>query len=575
MDIVNRKEERMPEFILSCNLLVPKYSRITELDLSGRRLSCQQVEHLAPSLRRLDMSNNQLTELPEGLAHCRNLEHLDLSRNKLTQASLSFPLTSLLTVSLSHNKLTQFPSLVTQQPRLASLDLSHNLVSELPDALASSGTLRHLDLSWNSLKCAHLPLWLSLLPLCKEIRLAGCSLPSSLNWTGNRRVKSLHLGNAGLTTLPSGLMALRDLRHLSLSNMETGLSDGNSLSIKATEQTRNSLMLLPTDISRWRDMVSLQLTATGLVGLPDSIGEMKNLVVLNISGNNITFLPGTLTNLSSLRILEVSSSKLLLLPPDLVNMISLQHLLVAGNKLGFLPLLPPSLTTLDCHSNQVSSVSLELLSLPRLIRCDLSNNYLNLGKMEEDVGIELATRYMIMQEDLRVWQGVTVEGYAVRKEGFRAMRKLLSEPEQDETKLGNKMIGSNWPSSNEEGMFDADIEDYWDGLKESFEMKEEVEDGNNWRNDSSVIETPAENWECESDLSPGCQQLYNLARMDKAQFWGEGQFCPADRHNTPTLQLLGERREENKRLERGGVLVGESNVKVGNMEGHTMIEGQY
>ena len=57
----NQKEERMPKFILLCNILVPKYSRLTELDLSGGRLSCLPMKHLAPSLRRLNMSNNQLT----------------------------------------------------------------------------------------------------------------------------------------------------------------------------------------------------------------------------------------------------------------------------------------------------------------------------------------------------------------------------------------------------------------------------------------------------------------------------------------------------------------------------------
>ena len=123
-------------------LIREAYERnLTELDLSGNQLTQLPPEITElKNLTTLNLSWNQLTQLPPEITELKNLISLDLSGNQLTQLPPEITeLKNLTTLNLSWNQLTQLPPEITELKNLISLDLSKNpLISPTPE-IASMG----------------------------------------------------------------------------------------------------------------------------------------------------------------------------------------------------------------------------------------------------------------------------------------------------------------------------------------------------------------------------------------------------------------------------------------------------
>jgi Leucine-rich repeat (LRR) protein len=116
------------------------------------------------SLRTLDISHNMLTQLPDRLDQLIHLEYLVAVANQLTTTGLSCggtgPPPRLLGLYLSRNQLSAVPGrLVTDCPGLRELYLDHNRIAVLPAGLTANLTrLAILSLAGNRLA------WLPPLP---------------------------------------------------------------------------------------------------------------------------------------------------------------------------------------------------------------------------------------------------------------------------------------------------------------------------------------------------------------------------------------------------------------------------
>jgi len=150
----------------------------------------------------LDLSNNQLTTLPEAIAQLSNLSLLDLSDNQLTRLPEAIAqLSNLSWLNLSDNQLTTLPEAIAQLSNLNVLYLSDNQLTRLPEAIAQLSHLRVLGLSDNQLT----------------------TLPEAIAQLSHLIV--LYLSDNQLTTLPEAIKQLSQLEKLDLR--------GNQLNIPA------------------------------------------------------------------------------------------------------------------------------------------------------------------------------------------------------------------------------------------------------------------------------------------------------------------------------------------------------
>jgi Leucine-rich repeat (LRR) protein len=130
---------------------------LTELDLSRNNLENLEAKwECAPLLEKLNVSGNQITEIPASLTtKCARITHLNLANNRLVEG------------------LDALQSL----PGLVSLDLSHNAIVSLPPTLDTcpANCLQKLDLSWNS-NLQELTQWVQKMPVLRELDVSGTSL---------------------------------------------------------------------------------------------------------------------------------------------------------------------------------------------------------------------------------------------------------------------------------------------------------------------------------------------------------------------------------------------------------------
>ena len=145
----------------------------------------------------LDLSSQDLHELPPEIGKLANLTSLALGGNQLTALPAEISeLRNLTSLALIANQLTALPAEITELRNLTSLDLSLNQLATLPAEIGRLGKLTSLALSFNKLT----------------------ALPAEL--TELRSLTSLALSGNQLTALPAEITELRNLQTLDLRENE-------------------------------------------------------------------------------------------------------------------------------------------------------------------------------------------------------------------------------------------------------------------------------------------------------------------------------------------------------------------
>ncbi|MFL1493983.1 NEL-type E3 ubiquitin ligase domain-containing protein [Pseudomonas antarctica] len=142
--------------------LTVQFSHVHTLDLTGVQFSATGADgflNCFPALRKLGLSGNQLTAVPEAVERMTELETLDLAANAISDPQPLYRQlsgTRLRRLDLRANELSEFSTLDFGQ--LESLDLSYNRLSRFPRGALTATHLRTLNLCGNRIEILPAPL---------------------------------------------------------------------------------------------------------------------------------------------------------------------------------------------------------------------------------------------------------------------------------------------------------------------------------------------------------------------------------------------------------------------------------
>jgi Leucine-rich repeat (LRR) protein len=121
---------------------------------------------------KLDLSNKDLTKVPEYVFSMKQLEELNLSNNQLTGAipSQIGQLKNLKVLNLSHNLMTGLPAELGQLSQLTELDVSYNSLTGLPNELGNLKNLKTFNLIGNDYSTLDLEIIINKLPNLQVIK---------------------------------------------------------------------------------------------------------------------------------------------------------------------------------------------------------------------------------------------------------------------------------------------------------------------------------------------------------------------------------------------------------------------
>ncbi|MEN0108917.1 MAG: leucine-rich repeat-containing protein kinase family protein [Pseudomonas sp.] len=142
------------------------------LNLSGNQLS--QLPADLPRLRKLKVifcSDNPFTVVPEVLGDCPQLEMVGFKANRIAHVPAASLPAQLRWLILSDNQVAELPAELGARPRLQKLMLAGNRLAALPESLSACRNLQLLRIAANRFE--HLPQWLLELPHLAWLAYAG------------------------------------------------------------------------------------------------------------------------------------------------------------------------------------------------------------------------------------------------------------------------------------------------------------------------------------------------------------------------------------------------------------------
>ena len=314
------------------------------------------------NLVELNVSSNQLTEIPENIIELEELEILDFSSNPIeTLPEGIFRLCNLTNLKLNQMLLESLPEDFGSLSNLKNLDLRKNVFQSLPQSFSNLTQLEVLDLGENYFE--HFPpqicslqsldeLWLDenqieILPpeISKLEDITFLDLSQNLlnsfpdEISHFTKLSNLYLSDNLISRLPEGIGSLSNLEILNLDkNKLIDLTPyiGNCAKLEEITLVENALRQLPNSIGMLSDLKCLNVDGNRLKCLPPEIGQLKNLAILSLRENELTSLPQELSSCCELSVLDVTGNILSSLPYSLTRL-NLRGLWIAENQAKPMP----------------------------------------------------------------------------------------------------------------------------------------------------------------------------------------------------------------------------------------------
>jgi small GTP-binding protein len=339
--------------------------KLANIHESWLQTVCMEVPvngNRTPVIAHLDISSNELREIPVEVFQLVHLTRLDASRNKITSLPVShgnergWDCPRLSELDISSNRLTTIPSLLFLLPELKELNANDNEVTEVDISVWTAPKLNKLFLSRNRLKN---------FPSSSE--LTPSSLPQSPP-TGGRCQESGYQSGTPISSSSSLLLSSQAAKSLTESqnpfdeslsawmNRRRGSRPNTATATFGRDPRRMSVGSLQTSIMSWRfkNFQDSNFVVDELDDLESESSEEGSeggaLEHIDLSRNSLTSVPAELSCLA----------------PKLQKL-NLSHNRIRG--LGQLIEFPPGLEMLDASNNELCSAITESASLSVMTPC--------------------------------------------------------------------------------------------------------------------------------------------------------------------------------------------------------------
>lgn len=379
--------------------------RLTEKIFSGLKNSLQELRladnlfgdalnpvfssiefHGLNQLRVLDLSNNQIRALEEGIFKgCDNLQELKLDGNRLSSvpsSSLNGPI-AMKILSINFNRITTIEKdAFTAQPNLEQIDLMGNYISTVAgNAFHNLLKLKHVNLAFNKLD--HL---------------------NSDVFEGTEKVHSLDLAGNFLNEFPAtALKIFKELKYLNLSsNLIQKLEPSHMQSIPYLEildLSRNNIATIADKTFQHAQYLRyLDISVNMLRAIDDNtLQGLNNLETLFLEDNNILLIPAiTLNQLTKLKVLKLGYNRITAVSAEILAILSnrLTDLGLSYNVIRELPSYAfqnfKKLKTLDLSGNLLVNIEPHTFAglEKSLISLNLRGNRISSLMLEEPVVLQ-------------------------------------------------------------------------------------------------------------------------------------------------------------------------------------------
>jgi len=255
---------------------VPALPSLTSLQIGAHASGLLARICRMKRLRRLQIVDDTLTELPAAIGDLERLENLDVTTGELRALPDSVArLARLKQMHILDTRISKVPDWIGNLKRLQTLQFSGNKLTSVPDSLGDLTRLRWLALNRNPL----------------------AALPATIR--GLSRLRTLIAYDATLTQIPEWIGELTGLTRLDLD--------------------RNQLTELPSSVAALTRLQELNVSHNGLEQVPDSLRALHRLEKLWLNDNRIRTLPEWLVELPRLAQLTVQNNPLVSPPPEIAS----------------------------------------------------------------------------------------------------------------------------------------------------------------------------------------------------------------------------------------------------------------
>ncbi|MEH2423523.1 MAG: leucine-rich repeat domain-containing protein [Nostoc sp.] len=326
--------------------------------VSGNNLKTLPLELLGlPNLRKLDISGNPLESIPDVVTQILHLEELILIRVKLTE----------------------IPDAIVKLTNLTQLHLNDNQITQIPEALANLTNLTQLHLYNNQI--TQISEALAKLTNLRELDLNDnqiTQIPEAIVKLTN--LTQLHLNDNQITQIPEAIANLTNLTQLHLSyNKITQIPEAiaNLTNLTHLFLFNNQITQIPEVIAKLTNLTQLHLYSNQITQIPEAIANLTNLTHLFLFNNQITQIPEVIAKLINLTQLDLSYNQITQIPEAIANLTNLTQLDLSSNKITQIPEAIANLTNLtqlDLSSNKITQIPEAIESLPKLRKLDLRRN---------------------------------------------------------------------------------------------------------------------------------------------------------------------------------------------------------